>query len=526
MDLHPRKEQVMSGCGCGGAVAPSTAKEKKDCGCGCGGEAAARGTSFVRPSFFGGMLLTEDDLQAAVDYERAKRRLTNRYVLGDGVVCGLEADCHPCDPRKVTVQPGYAIDCCGDDIVVSCAEEIDVIDLARALRRKSGKDCGEPCDEQGSADYYLYLRYVETPSDPVAPYAQDDCSTGDCEYSRVREGYAFELRCEPPDEAVTMLDVLVRCLPEDEAFRADTLKLEQARGIAETYAAIEASVEAGTETIPDAPTKTEFETLAAGPVDLDAGESVLNRALAVLAFDEAAAKDLAPSPGLNADRRRIIREGVTALAARLRDSDALKEAREADAARLEHALVLAEKQPDLSGLDARERAWLAHGTTAEEADRTYVALASYVHKRVLDRLPGNCEERRQVEAMRIEGLSSASAGVANAVSKAYGEGVKACGCNAPNPPCPTCSDDAVALAKVHVEKCVVTDVCALERHWVQSPRALGYWVPVVETFRRSLEAVCCPSDDGKTRDPVGDVEDMLAALSGLFARTLRAGGTT
>jgi hypothetical protein len=284
-------------------------------------------------------------------------------------------------------------------------------------------------------------------------------------------------------------------------------------------------VESGTETIPDAPTRAEFDTLATAPIDLDAGESVLNRALAVLAFDEAAAKDLAPSPGLNADRRRIIREGMTKLAARLRDSDALKEAREADAARLEHALGLAEKLPDLSALDARGRAWLAHGTTAEEADRTYVALASYIHTQVLERLPGNCEERRQVESMRIDGLSSASAVATKAVARAYDEGVKACGCSAPNPPCPTCADDAVALAKVHVENCAVTDVCALERHWVQSPRALGYWLPVIETFRRSLETTCCPSDGGKPRDPVGDVESMFEALSTLLARALRARGS-
>ena len=44
------------------------------------------------------MLLTEDDLQAVVDYTVAKRRLTNRHVFGPGVVCGLEVDCDPCDP--------------------------------------------------------------------------------------------------------------------------------------------------------------------------------------------------------------------------------------------------------------------------------------------------------------------------------------------------------------------------------------------------------------------------------------------
>src|SRR5947207_2583377 len=73
-----------------------------DCGCGCGGSATATmtelaGTGFVRPKFFGGMLLTEDDLQAAIDYTVAKRKLTNREVIGAGVVCGLTVKPDPCD---------------------------------------------------------------------------------------------------------------------------------------------------------------------------------------------------------------------------------------------------------------------------------------------------------------------------------------------------------------------------------------------------------------------------------------------
>ena len=52
-------------------------------GCGCGGGSggscaggSAKGTSAVRPQFFGGMLLTEDDLQSITDYVVEKRRLT------------------------------------------------------------------------------------------------------------------------------------------------------------------------------------------------------------------------------------------------------------------------------------------------------------------------------------------------------------------------------------------------------------------------------------------------------------------
>jgi len=48
----------------------------------------------------------------------AKRRLTNRHMFGPGVVCGLEVDCDPCRPGWLKVSSGYALDCCGNDIVV------------------------------------------------------------------------------------------------------------------------------------------------------------------------------------------------------------------------------------------------------------------------------------------------------------------------------------------------------------------------------------------------------------------------
>src|SRR4051794_15852187 len=90
------------GCGCGGGCSGQ-------CGgsCGCASSGVTGLSAFVRPRFFGGMLLTEDDLQAVDDYAVAKRRLTNRHVFGPGVVCGLAVDCDPCKPGWLTVTPGY-----------------------------------------------------------------------------------------------------------------------------------------------------------------------------------------------------------------------------------------------------------------------------------------------------------------------------------------------------------------------------------------------------------------------------------
>lgn len=175
------------GCGCGGA------------GCGCD-TGLCTDQSFKRPRFFAGQLLTEDDLQALTDYVVGKNRLHNRYLFGAGVVCGLSVTCHPCGGGTVMVAPGFALDCCGNDLVLPCAEEVDVQALLRDLRKRQlqGYDCTDPCEDKGDhRTYGLYLTYRETPSDPVAPYDSGDaCGQQGCEPTRICEGYGFELRCE------------------------------------------------------------------------------------------------------------------------------------------------------------------------------------------------------------------------------------------------------------------------------------------------------------------------------------------
>jgi hypothetical protein len=469
-----------------------------DCGCGCGGTTktasppAMTGTGFVRPRFFGGMLLTEDDLQATVEYALAKRRLTNRHVIGAGVVCGLEVARDPCRSGVLVVQPGYAIDCCGNDLLVSCPEEVDAIALALELRRRTGEDCGEPCEKTDRRDYHLYLRYAETPTEPVAPYAPDDCATGECEFSRVSEGYRFELRCEGPEDLGTLLDALKACRPPDEDFTKDTDRLVTAIKLMERRDEIARETEA-----PKPPTAAEFKLAATAP--LEERVTLVDRTLAVLAHDAAA--------GTKVNRRELLMraEDVVKL---VRESPELAQRPAEEQARIATRLEAVAAPPDFTQLSEADRGWIASGLTAEEANREFVREAGLVREAALKRLAARgevgTEPYRAVREARLDSLATASASDVLNVTKGYARSVDACTCAAMNPPCPTCSDDAVALARVRIDGCDVVEVCALERRWVLSPRALAYWFPIVEALREQLELACCEQEGDSSFPAVAD----------------------
>lgn len=549
----------MSGRGYGGtssSVAPAPAG-----GCGC--EASMAGEGFVRPRFFGGMLLTEDDLQAVVDYDRAKRRLTNRHVIGAGVVCGLEVTCHPCASRKVVVDPGYAIECCGNDILVACREEVDIIDLVRDLRLRTGVDCGEPCQDRPDQSYTLYVRYTEQPTAPVAPYATDDCAAGECEFSRIREGYCFELRCDPPLDEATLLDALEACRP-DKTAREDAAHMVRSMQLARAFQ--HAAQPVVKQEIPAVPTAKEIEgalkeldladrtikkleaeerirvretdgvLVAAEPEDtavvLEAGDRVRAgvelsaRALNVLALDAAAD---APSPGLNPAQRKMLNERGPKLAERVEAALSLRALPVADQQRTLRIAGAVRSDLDLTALNPIDRVLLtAEGLTALEADQQFVRQMQQVRAHTAERLAAvgstTCQEYRAVNELAVRNLDSAAKRATQVLARGLLRSISACMCAAFNPPCPTCTDDAVALATVRVEGCDVVDVCALERRWVLSPRALGYWFPVVDKGRRHLQDVCCsrkePAGPADPTEPVEQASDEIRRATALLTNAM------
>jgi hypothetical protein len=98
-----------------------SAPPKHRCKCGCDEcqDQCCSLECLVRPNFFCGQLLTDRDLKSLVDWVSAKSAL-QRFRAGWGVVCGLEATCSPKEKEqnRVYVSQGYAVDCCGRDILV------------------------------------------------------------------------------------------------------------------------------------------------------------------------------------------------------------------------------------------------------------------------------------------------------------------------------------------------------------------------------------------------------------------------
>lgn len=163
-----------------------------------------------RPKYFSGQLLTDADLTSQQKYVIEKNKLHNRYLHGWGVVCGLKVECFPCctghgASGKVLVESGYAIDCCGNDIIVCNEVEYDVVKRINELKKKkkaeadscSGEVIVEEtvCDcKEGGEKYYLILKYKETDSKPATALStQNGCSIQSCIPSRTEECYELDL---------------------------------------------------------------------------------------------------------------------------------------------------------------------------------------------------------------------------------------------------------------------------------------------------------------------------------------------
>lgn len=163
----------------------------------------------VRPNFFCGQLLRDADLTALVEWSRDKQRLS-RFRDGWGVVCGLQVRPDPSTRSGVTVSAGYAVTCCGDDVVVCAPASHDF-----AAGREPGGRCADPDaapipaepDPPGSTPGLwegglgpdqrkawravdLLVSYAECGEEPQTALDGHSCGQSfQCENSRIRESF-------------------------------------------------------------------------------------------------------------------------------------------------------------------------------------------------------------------------------------------------------------------------------------------------------------------------------------------------
>jgi len=153
----------------------------------CGGQSCALG-ALVRPRFFCGQLLTDQDLSDLTGWVLDRRRL-GRYRSGWGVVCGLDVGIDPKAAANVLVRPGYAVSSCGEDVVLAAAAGLDLTSCCPDLTSPCGTLSGEP---PSACVVDIGIVYKEVGEDPVLALAS--CGqTGECEDSRILE--SSELRC-------------------------------------------------------------------------------------------------------------------------------------------------------------------------------------------------------------------------------------------------------------------------------------------------------------------------------------------
>jgi hypothetical protein len=154
-----------------------------------------------RLRYFLGQMLSAGDFQGEQEYFVEKLRLRNRCLHGYGVACGLlvspvpSAD--PCstgsDPHqpRVTLGPGVAVDCLGNEIVIRHDAEVELMAALSEQDRAAFPDGG--C-------LYLSVEYCQRAAGPTRAVYVDSCGgSAGCEYAWLQDSFCVRVTRTEPD---------------------------------------------------------------------------------------------------------------------------------------------------------------------------------------------------------------------------------------------------------------------------------------------------------------------------------------
>jgi hypothetical protein len=385
--------------------------------------------------------------------------------------------------------------------------------------------------------YCLYVRYCEHPTEPVAPYTTDDpCSAQACQFSRVEEGYAFELRCpgEEPEHR-DMLESLDACVGPFHRIPSLAILLRVLRNRAVALAAaLQRAPEPGQAKL-DRKDFDRFEALTKQKADDPMAEmSVIEEMAAIVTRIELAdataagraSLAVAAGPKIEEMRPRVIER-----ARALRDRPDYKEL---EAGGIERTVIADVLDTVNQQMDAANRptGWkdlfavrlLAGGFALSPAAvdhyRGYEAelrgrLTGVIGGRISDcRLPVELAELQPLARAPQEITKEYAADLHRrfeTIDRVAGRLVLDCFCGSVLPECAPCEDPMVLLACLRVEDCRVIEVCNLVRRFVLAPATVRYWGGVfLEQLGNRLERLCCgPREEIK---PVTIAPDRMVRL--------------
>jgi hypothetical protein len=132
--------------------------------------------SLKRIRYFTGQVLTVESLNLEQQYFREKLKRHNRTLHGFGIVSGLKVSVQP---GQIIVEPGLALDCEGNELVVTSAQAVVA-----------------PPATDGLRSAYVCVRYVEAETDEVPAVPNEPAITSTekvTEPSTITEGFAIEV---------------------------------------------------------------------------------------------------------------------------------------------------------------------------------------------------------------------------------------------------------------------------------------------------------------------------------------------
>lgn len=160
-----------------------------------------------RPRYFPRQLMTPAEMMLEQRFFIDKLRRHNRLLHGWGIVCGLRIRLveNTDDDLVVEVEPGYALDGFGNEVVVGESVLYPLLPKSSSGDQTAASEFADPwcadvpLDRRDSGLFIIAVRYEDCETRPVRVQpAGCGCDDIGCEYSRIRETFVIKALPEVP----------------------------------------------------------------------------------------------------------------------------------------------------------------------------------------------------------------------------------------------------------------------------------------------------------------------------------------